>query len=69
MAEMDEESVKRTRCPKCRGTGIDPSLHQRYTSGGHNDRACPLCNGECYLSDEPKRPADEEKVAHWSVAD
>jgi DnaJ-class molecular chaperone len=39
----------RTRCPDCRGTGIDRSLAHRYTTGGHNDRTCPRCHGECYL--------------------
>ena len=40
-----------TRCPACRGTGIDKSLNHRYTSGGHDDRTCGRCNGECYIYD------------------
>lgn len=37
------------RCPVCRGIGIDPQLQHRYTGGGHDDRTCPECLGECYL--------------------
>lgn len=33
-------------CRNCKGTGIDPKTHYRYTSGGHDDRSCPECNGD-----------------------
>ena len=33
-------------CRKCKGSGIDPQSHHRYTTGGHDDRSCPACNGE-----------------------
>lgn len=36
-------------CPVCKGTGLDKKQHRRYTSGGHDDRRCPQCNGECYI--------------------
>jgi hypothetical protein len=42
-------NFRRTRCPVCRGTGIDRTLHRRYTSGGHDDRTCRECLGECYI--------------------
>lgn len=34
------------KCRRCRGTGIDPDLKQRYTTGGHNDRSCSACYGD-----------------------
>jgi hypothetical protein len=36
-------------CPVCRGSGLDPALKPRYTSGGHDDRTCPRCLGECFV--------------------
>src|SRR5262252_5396549 len=36
-------------CRRCRGSGTDPDLPQRYTCGGHHDRSCKGCNGEGYL--------------------
>lgn len=42
-------------CRYCKGTGEDPKAHHRYTSGGHDDRRCPKCNGECVEA------IDEEK--------
>jgi DnaJ-class molecular chaperone len=33
-------------CRVCKGSGIDPKLHFKYTSGGHDDRSCEACNGE-----------------------
>jgi hypothetical protein len=50
-------SVAKTVCPVCRGTEIDKSLRQRYTSGGHDDRRCERCNGDCYIDLEG--PASE----------
>jgi len=29
-----------------KGTGIDKSMHHRYTTGGKNDRSCPYYDGE-----------------------
>lgn len=37
------------RCPTCKGSGIDPTTNHRYTSGGHDDRTCGTCFGECYI--------------------
>jgi len=42
-------AVAQTVCPVCKGTGIDRSLHRRYTAGGHDDRRCERCNGDCYI--------------------
>ena len=39
----------RRLCPVCRGTGLDPTLHQRFTPGGRDDRTCGRCHGECYI--------------------
>jgi len=33
-------------CHNCRGTGVDPKMNYRYTSGGKDDRTCPVCLGE-----------------------
>lgn len=32
-------------CRNCRGTGIDRKSNHRYTTGGHDDRSCPDCDG------------------------
>jgi hypothetical protein len=50
-------------CPACKGTGLDKSAHRRYTTGGHDDRSCPRCNGECYLEDELIAPQEPEEGA------
>jgi hypothetical protein len=42
-------------CPVCRGTGLDKSAHRRYTTGGHDDRSCLRCGGECYIDDDTER--------------
>jgi len=44
-------------CPACKGTGLDKSLHRRYTSGGRNDRRCRVCDGQCYLEAQEDREA------------
>lgn len=46
------------RCRRCRGSGIDPDLKSRYTTGGHNDRSCKACNGdgEVTKEDTVKKP-------------
>lgn len=53
---MTEDQEKRQIairvCPVCKGTGLDKTLHPRYTTGGHDDRSCPGCQGECYIEDE-----------------
>jgi hypothetical protein len=55
--KIGKASVAQTVCPVCRGTGIDKGLRQRYTSGGHDDRRCERCNGDCYVDLE--QPASE----------
>jgi hypothetical protein len=47
--EKERSPGAQTICPVCRGTGLDRSLHPRYTTGGHDDRRCQRCNGECYI--------------------
>lgn len=53
-------------CRRCRGTGIDPDAHHRYTTGGHDDRRCRECNGDCVIGlddaidDEEDTVLDEE---------
>lgn len=33
-------------CRRCKGSGVDPDLNERSTSGGHDDRSCKACGGE-----------------------
>jgi hypothetical protein len=33
-------------CHHCKGSGIDPDLRSRYTSGGKDNRDCEKCLGE-----------------------
>ena len=47
------------KCHHCKGKGIDPKSRHRYTTGGHDDRSCPVCHGTCEELEE--RP---EKQAH-----
>jgi DnaJ-class molecular chaperone len=58
MAENPDEKSHVRICPDCNGTGQDKSLHRRFTSGGHDDRRCERCNGECYIQPQevPKKP-------------
>ncbi len=35
-----------TQCRYCKGSGIDPRSHHRFTTGGHDDRRCPRCDGQ-----------------------
>ena len=54
----DQQKPKRGNvrvCPACKGTGLDKALHQRYTNGGHNDRRCRVCDGQCHLAVEEDR--------------
>jgi hypothetical protein len=58
LSYMDQErkpTVPVRICPACKGTGLDKSLHHRYTSGGRDDRRCKRCNGECYIEDRESR--------------
>jgi len=59
---------RRRLCPVCRGTGLDPTLSRRYTIGGHDDRSCRRCLGECYVElaedvglSGPKEIAEEQE--------
>ena len=64
---MSREASNRTRCPVCRGTGLDPTLPHRFTSGGHNDRTCGQCHGECYVyssNDGETSVNEREKTAY-----
>jgi len=49
---MDERLVARRLCSRCRGSGLDPALTRRYTSGGRDDQACSRCLGECFVGPE-----------------
>jgi hypothetical protein len=49
MAQLRADNRNRRRCPVCKGSGVDPGLHRRYTTGGHDDRRCEYCEGECYV--------------------
>ncbi|QDV52137.1 hypothetical protein [Gimesia fumaroli] len=53
---MPEEEKKGQRlgrvCPVCKGTGLDKTAHRRYTTGGHDDRSCSSCHGECYIYED-----------------
>jgi DnaJ-class molecular chaperone len=65
---MPEEQKKAERpgriCPACHGTGLDKTAHRRYTTGGHDDRSCSRCQGECYIYDEEtKAPPNDDRTA------
>ena len=52
----DDERNRPRACPVCKGTGINPASHFRFTTGGNDDRSCPRCLGECLISsDDDKR--------------
>ena len=55
-----KETTNRRRCPVCKGSGIDPTLNRRYTTGGHDDRSCRECHGECYIDIEDSNEANEK---------
>ena len=78
---MTEDQEKRQLtirvCPVCKGTGLDKTLHPRYTTGGHDDRSCPGCQGECYIEDESSAsqyaeptpiPAPVKRDHRWAVS-
>ena len=46
---------------RCKGSGIDPDSHYRYTSGGHDDWSCQDCNGEGIDMDE-----EIQEVIDWA---
>lgn len=46
VAELEAVHAAARRCHHCGGSGRDPHAKHRYTSGGHDDRSCPKCNGE-----------------------
>ena len=56
--EEDQQLKKKKKqdctrvCPVCKGTGLDKTSHRRYTTGGHDDRSCPRCHGECCIEVE-----------------
>jgi DnaJ-class molecular chaperone len=55
MAEKRKPKKSARICPLCKGSGLDKTLRQRYTTGGHNDRSCPRCIGECYIEEDVER--------------
>jgi DnaJ-class molecular chaperone len=40
-----DHHVKIRVCRACKGSGLDPRLGYRYTTGGHNARSCAKCDG------------------------
>lgn len=53
MASEQKKSRKPGRlCPVCKGTGLDKTAYHRYTTGGHDDRSCRYCLGECYIDED-----------------
>jgi DnaJ-class molecular chaperone len=57
------------RCRRCRGSGIDPDLRQRYTTGGHNDRSCEACAGTGERGHDAARANDAEREQHARTTD
>lgn len=55
-----------TVCPVCKGTGLDKTAHRRYTTGGHDDRSCRRCHGECFLDEDDH--LDQSRDEQRSVA-
>ena len=56
MPEHQKRAAKRGRiCPACHGTGLDKGSHRRYTTGGHDDRSCSQCHGECYIDENDEK--------------
>jgi hypothetical protein len=49
MDQKKQKTATKRVCPACKGTGIEKTLHRRYTAGGRDDRRCKRCNGECYI--------------------
>ncbi|GEM_PF-3725272 len=47
-------------CPVCKGTGLDKTAHRRYTTGGHDDRSCSYCHGECYIDEDDERTSQHD---------
>jgi len=45
--------MNRRLCPVCRGTGLDPALNRRFTTGGRDDRRCSRRQGECFVDAAP----------------
>jgi hypothetical protein len=62
--DMSEEQTKKYQvpklCPICKGTGLDKSAHHRYTTGGHDDRSCPRCDGECFIENRFQESEEED---------
>ena len=54
-------------CRRCKGSGIDPDTHYRYTSGGHDDRSCKECNGEGITESSNGRIAGFEPADGGSI--
>ena len=50
-------------CPVCKGTGLDKTSHRRYTTGGHDDRSCPRCHGECYIEVDSSTSQNQDEGA------
>jgi hypothetical protein len=49
--EDDESSPDPRQCRRCKGSGVDPEYHRRFTSGGHDERPCRECGGTGERSD------------------
>jgi hypothetical protein len=43
--DLEEDTSQIHPCRRCRGSGIDPEYHRRFTTGGHDERPCRECGG------------------------
>lgn len=48
----DDDRARGRVCPVCKGTGINPAIHFRFTTGGKDDRSCPRCLGEGLITSD-----------------